>query len=117
MLPNMSRLVLVCLVAAAAALGSCGSTPLATRHLDLGAQTLDRIEPGSGRKFVLYLLGEPREKVQLDDGLELWTWALRERKSSGGAVVYRVESDPKARAERRAYVEFRDGRVLRAWRD
>jgi hypothetical protein len=99
------------------ALVACQSRTLATRHIDIGPETLERIEPGSGRKFVLAVLGEPLEKVQLDDGMELWKWALRERETANGGVLYRVESEPGARADRRAYVEFKDGRVRRAWRD
>ncbi len=97
--------------------GACQSRSLATRQIDIGAQTLDRIEPGSGHKFVLALLGEPLERVQLDDGMELWRWAMRERTTASGSVVFRIENNPAARADRRAYVEFKDGRVRRAWRD
>lgn len=112
----MSSKVVLALLAALA-LGGCQSRSLAMRHIDIGAQTLDRIEPGSGQKFVLALLGEPLEKVQLDDGLELWRWAMRERTTASGSVLFRIESEPSARADRRAYVEFKDGRVRRAWRD
>lgn len=101
----------------ALALSGCQSRSLATRHIDIGAETLDRIEPGSGQKFVLALLGEPQAKVQLDDGMELWRWAMRERSTASGSVLFRIESDPNARADRRAYVEFKGGRVRRAWRD
>lgn len=104
-----------CIVALA--LSACQSRSLATRQIDIGPQTLERIEPGSGQKFVLALLGEPQEKVPLDDGMELWRWAMRERTTASGNVLFRIESEPNARTDRRAFVEFKGGRVRRAWRD
>jgi len=115
MVRMLTKFASLCL--AALALGACQSRSLATRQIDIGAETLERIEPGSGQKFVLALLGEPLAKVQLDDGMELWRWAMRERTTASGSVLFRIESEPGARADRRAYVEFKDGRVRRAWRD
>jgi len=111
------KLPLHCFALACLMLAACRSSNLASKNIDIGPETIDRIEPGCGDKFVLALLGEPMSKVQLDDGMELWRWALRERRTSAGNIVYRIETDPNARAERRAYVEFKSGRVRRAWRD
>ena len=107
------RLPAVLLVALGALAGCKSDQP----RIVIGPETLVQIEPGTSRKFVVALLGEPTDKFLLDDGLELWKWGYREKKTSSGSVVYVIESTPRAQTEHGAYVQFRDGLVTKAWND
>jgi outer membrane protein assembly factor BamE (lipoprotein component of BamABCDE complex) len=113
---NSSRLATLA-AAIALALTSCKSTELASRNIVIGTSTLDQIEPGSGRRFVIALLGEPMQKIPLEGDRELWTWGYIERESAGGSKVLIIDNRPRTETTHVAFVEFDDGRVVRAWRD
>jgi outer membrane protein assembly factor BamE (lipoprotein component of BamABCDE complex) len=113
---NPSRLAALA-AAIAFALSGCKSQELAARNIVIGTSTLDQIEPGSGRRFVIALLGEPMQKIPLEGDRELWTWGYHLRESSGGSTVLVIDNRPRTETTHAAFVEFDDGRVVRAWRD
>ena len=99
------------------ALAGCQSAPLGAERVTIGVATIEKIEPGLSANHVVALLGEPLDKIPLDDGLELWKWSYRERTTPGGSVVLLIDNEPRTEKSHMAYVEFRGGRVTRAWRD
>ncbi len=113
----MHRCAALFLLCLPGALAACRTSDLAAKNIVIGTTTLDQIEPGCGRRFVIALLGEPMQKIELGSDRELWTWGYRERESAGGARVLIIDNQPRTETSRAAYVEFDDGRVVRAWRD
>jgi hypothetical protein len=105
------------LLVVALALAACRSEPLGFRRVTIGVATIEKIEPGLSQRHVTALLGEPFDRTPLDDGLELWRWSYREKETSSGSVVLVIDNEPRTEASHMAYVEFRAGRVTRAWRD
>jgi hypothetical protein len=102
---------------AAARLGASCRSHVDTEHVTIGATTIEKIEPGLSRPHVVALLGEPLEKIQLDEGLEMWKWSYREKKTSSGSLVFVIDNQPRTEKSHMAYVEFKAGKVTRAWRD
>jgi hypothetical protein len=95
----------------------CKTSQLGPGTVTIGPTTIEKIEPGLSRPHVKALLGEPLERIQLEDDLELWKWSYREKKTSGGSVVFVIDNEPRTESRHMAYVEFNAGRVTRAWRD
>lgn len=112
----MNRKLLSALVLVLAASG-CKSKQLGPGVVMIGPTTIEKIEPGLSRPHVKALLGEPMERIQLEDGLELWKWGYRHKTTSGGSVVFVIDNEPRTESRHIAYVEFQGGRVTRAWRD
>ncbi|MBM3989825.1 MAG: hypothetical protein FJ298_02340 [Planctomycetes bacterium] len=113
----MHRRAASCLLCLAAAFAACRASDLSTKNIVIGTTTLDQIEQGCGRRFVVALLGEPMQKIELGNDRELWMWGYREKDSAGGASVLIIDNQPRTEDSHAAYVEFDDGRVVRAWRD
>jgi hypothetical protein len=109
------RLLLACVLLTAAV--GCQGRPLGSKRVTIGVATIEKIEPGLSRAHIVALLGEPLEKVPLEDELELWKWSYREKTTSGGSLVLLIDNEPRTEKSHMAYVEFRGGRVTRAWRD
>jgi outer membrane protein assembly factor BamE (lipoprotein component of BamABCDE complex) len=108
---------LVPLLLLALYLAGCKSKQLGPGVVTIGPTTVEKIEPGLSRPHVKALLGEPLERIQLEGDLELWKWSYREKKTSGGSVVFVIDNEPRTESRHMAYVEFQGGRVTRAWRD
>jgi outer membrane protein assembly factor BamE (lipoprotein component of BamABCDE complex) len=106
-----------CLLALSLFAVACRTSEMASENIVIGTTTLDQIEKGCGRRFVIALLGEPMQKIDLGSDRELWTWGYKERESAGGSKVLIIDNRPRTETSHAAYVEFDDGRVLRAWRD
>jgi outer membrane protein assembly factor BamE (lipoprotein component of BamABCDE complex) len=96
-------------------IGSSNRTQVTGR--DFGPETLSQIQPGKNKEYVIALLGEPTDKSHLDDGTDIWKWRYTESRNSSGSVIFLVASDSKTETSRTTYVEFFDGRVVKAWRD
>ncbi len=80
--------------------------------------TLDRIEPGKDKAYVLALIGEPSSKSKLDDGTEIWKWRYTEKKRSHGHLIFIFDTDSKTETRHLSYVEFgSDGKVVKSWQD
>jgi hypothetical protein len=84
----------------------------------VGPATFSQIEPGTTTgAWVLAVLGEPTRRSSLDDGSEIWAWSYSERKSSSGSVFLLLDSSNEREKVGAAYVQVRDGVVVKAWRD
>lgn len=83
----------------------------------VGAETLSQIEPGQSQEYVVALIGEPTSKTALSDGTAIWRWSYREKKTSGGSVVFLIDTDSADESERSTYVQFENGAVSKKWQD
>ena len=80
--------------------------------------TLSHIDEGDEMDFVLAVLGEPTERVILEDDSELWKWAFTETKTSNGSVILILGSNHTKETRSQVYVRFdEEGYVDRVWRD
>ena len=79
--------------------------------------TLNKIEPGKTEaSWVVATLGQPNEKTQLETGHELWKYSYRETKNSSGFVFLVIGVSDEKVTDGRAFVEVKDGVVIKAWR-
>lgn len=82
----------------------------------VGEETLRQIEPGRDSSFVLALLGEPTRRVPVDGG-ELWKWESTESRTKEGGLIFVFSSEHTDTTTSAVWVELRDGKVVRHWRD
>lgn len=79
--------------------------------------TFSQIEPGvTTRQWVLGTLGEPDRKTPCEDGSELWKYSYNRRESSSGAVLFVFGGSTVKETGGSAYVQLKDGVVVKAWR-
>ncbi|MCK4873782.1 MAG: hypothetical protein KAS72_13755 [Phycisphaerales bacterium] len=110
-------------IAAGCTLTGCvsGSSDVKVTGRHVGATTVEQIEPGvTTESWVLATLGEPssRSPVETIDGPgEIWRYDWDVRDHSSGWVFPFVTGSSKMDYAGAAYVELRDGIVIRAWRD
>jgi outer membrane protein assembly factor BamE (lipoprotein component of BamABCDE complex) len=80
-------------------------------------ETMSQIKPGrTSAGWVLATLGEPDKKTAVGDGSEVWKWTYTEKKESSGAVFLIFGGSDKKEVDGAAFVEVRDGVVVKAWR-
>ena len=84
---------------------------------EISPTTLAQIEPGKPTEFVIALVGEPSSRTSLSDGTEIWKWTYREKRTSGGHILFVVDSDSTSEKTRTTYVEICAGQVVKAWQD
>ena len=106
---------LACTTLGGCLIGSSSHTD-SSGHL-IGADTLAQIQPGKDTAYVLALIGDPTDKTLLDGGTEIWKWRYTERKNSSGSVIFLLSAENKTESTKITYVEFKDGIVVKAWRD
>ena len=83
----------------------------------VGSETFAQIQPGKNQEYVAALIGDPSTKTVLDGGTEIWKWTYSERKNSSGSVIFLFSADSHTDSQKTTYVEFKDGVVVKAWRD
>ncbi len=83
----------------------------------ISPQTMSQIQPGSGEDFVLATLGPPTTKTDLSDGTSLWRWTWRQTSSSDGRVFLLLNTDSHSERQASAFVQMKDGTVVKSWRD
>ena len=83
----------------------------------ISAETFSKVEPGTSSGFVLATFGEPSTRTTLDDGSQIWRWRHTETRSSSGTVIFLLSSSNRTETQHNTFVEFRDGVVVRVWRD
>lgn len=83
----------------------------------ISPQTMSQIQPGSNEDFVLATLGPPTSKTDLSDGTSLWRWTWRQTSSSDGRVFLLLNTDSHSERQASAFVQMRDGVVVKSWRD
>lgn len=110
----------VVLAALAVTLGGClirSSSRTYQSGTYVSASTMAQITPGTTEEFVLATLGPPSTKTELSDGSSLWRWTWRQTRSSDGRVFLLVNSDSHTERQSSAYVQMKDGVVVKSWRD
>jgi outer membrane protein assembly factor BamE (lipoprotein component of BamABCDE complex) len=80
--------------------------------------TLAQIKPGQSSDVVLELLGEPTKRIAMDEeGGEVWRWTFSKVIKDKGAVFLIVKAQTTTRSDGTVYVELKDGKVVKTWRD
>lgn len=102
-----------------AGLAGCliGSNSSETRTgIDVSDSTFEQIEPGKTMAaWVKATLGEPTSKDKTEDS-EVWKYSYTERKDSSGAVFLIFGSHDSTETTHTAFIEFKDGVVVKKWR-
>ena len=104
-----------------AATGGCLFGNSSTVHrtgIDVPESTFEQVRPGSTTAaWVRATLGEPTSKsVDAPSHDEVWAYAYTERVDSSGYVFLIFGGSNTTETTRRAFVEFKDGIVVRKWR-
>jgi outer membrane protein assembly factor BamE (lipoprotein component of BamABCDE complex) len=83
----------------------------------VGHETLEQIQPGRTREFVLALLGEPTSRSGAGGKSEVWKWEYRSREQRSGSLIFVFDSDKTTEVRNTTYVLFEDGQAVKAWQD
>lgn len=96
--------------------GAAPSTDQGPNGVYVTVGTLEGLLPGTARREVLTLLGEPTAIDALDDTAdgELWTWCCETVDAPRSNVLLLTRRTP-GPTSTRARIAFEHGRVVRAW--
>jgi outer membrane protein assembly factor BamE (lipoprotein component of BamABCDE complex) len=84
----------------------------------VGPSTLAQIEEGATQaSWVRAVLGEPDETTALEDGSEVWRWQWTRNSKRSGGVFLIVAGSSRSEASGFAWVQVRDGIVIKKGRD
>src|SRR5581483_7937534 len=100
--------------------GGClvGSSNQVTRSGNyISDSTFNQIQPGkTSASWVLATLGPPTSKTQVDGGSEVWKYAYTETRDSSGYVFLLFGGNDRQVTTGNAFVEIKDGVVVKSWR-
>jgi outer membrane protein assembly factor BamE (lipoprotein component of BamABCDE complex) len=84
----------------------------------ISEQTLAQIKPGQSSQVVLDMLGEPTRRIAMDEeGSQVWKWTYSKTVLDKGAVFLIVKAETTTRSDGSVYVEVKDDKVVKTWRD
>jgi outer membrane protein assembly factor BamE (lipoprotein component of BamABCDE complex) len=63
------------------------------------------------------LMGQPSSSTLNDDGTETWTWNWHKTTEDSGAVFLIFAGDSEKTVHESVHVKFKDGVVVKKWRD
>jgi outer membrane protein assembly factor BamE (lipoprotein component of BamABCDE complex) len=118
-----TRRVLVAgaMVATGATLSGClisGSSHSKQTGAYVSPSTFNQVEPGvTTEEWVLASFGQPTSRSQISDGSEILKWAYTQTKSGSGSVFLLYGGSNSSEKQGAAFVQIRDGVVIKAWRD
>jgi hypothetical protein len=94
-----------------------GSSSVKRSGTYVADSTLNRIEPGKTEAaWVMATLGQPNERTELETGHELWKYSYKETRDSSGYIFLIFGGSDRKVTDGRAFVEIKDGVVVKAWR-
>ncbi len=76
-----------------------------------------QIQPGKTKDFVVGLIGDPFKKIAEDNGLEVWRWNYNETKTAERTFMIFYVAVDRTNTIQTAVVAFKDGVVVKAWRE
>ncbi len=99
-----------CLVYSAKSTKTTGAyvAPNAVSHVELNQTTQIEVEE---------ILGQPSSTTTNDDGSETWTWNWTDTKGEGSTVFLLFAGGSKEIVDQSVHIKFRDGVVVKKWRD
>ena len=71
----------------------------------------------STKADVEQIMGQPSFKKAHDDATETWTWHWTESKGSSGSVLFIFGGSSEKTVTESVHVQFKDGVVVKKWRD
>lgn len=84
----------------------------------VGPTTFSQVEPGvTSEEWVLASFGKPTERTSLSDGTDLLKWTHTRTKRGSGSVFLLYGGSNSTETHGAAFVQVRDGTVVKAWRD
>ena len=88
----------------------------------VSSETLTQVQPGQTTEFVLGLLGEPTSKATAPGktpelNVEIWKWFYSEDTEANASVFLIFGTKSTTNSSGNTYVEFSEGKVVKAWRD
>lgn len=84
----------------------------------VGPTTFSQVEPGvTTEEWVLAAFGKPTERTTLSDGTDLLKWSYSRTKRGSGSVFLLYGGSNSSESQGAAFVQVRDGLVVKAWRD
>ncbi|MCP3917947.1 MAG: outer membrane protein assembly factor BamE [bacterium] len=115
MIRTLSPLLVAILLLPGCLIGSSTDTDYSGRYIS--EDTIQEVQPGASKDFVLELCGEPTSRIDSGGGAELWKWEYSQETASSGSVFLLLGSSKTSKSEGAVWVKFEDERVVRAWRD
>lgn len=86
--------------------------------------TYEQVKPGQSSDFVLQLFGEPSKRIQTEatseadsTGSQIWKWEYSKEVHDRGSVFLIVNAKTTTRSDGTVFVEIKDDKVVKAWRD
>jgi outer membrane protein assembly factor BamE (lipoprotein component of BamABCDE complex) len=80
-------------------------------------ETFSQIKPGNtSASWVKATLGDPDHKSAVDDGSEVWKYTYTIKKENNGAVFLIFGGHNEKEFTESAFIEFRNGVVVKTWR-
>lgn len=67
--------------------------------------------------FAEAILGSPDAKTPQEDGTEIWRYSYSETKKSSGYVFLVFGGTSSKESSHSAFLQFKDDRLIKAWRD
>ena len=96
---------------------ACASSDATMSGKRFSGETLSMIGPGDSADAITGLLGEPTGKSQEADGSVLWKWRYQQSTTSNGALLFVVVSSEDDESSGTMYVQLREGKVVKHWRE
>ena len=101
-----------------APLSSCAidfSTDVQRAGNYVGAETMKKITLGKSQEYVAALLGNPSSKTSSNEGVEIWRWGFSQKRETSTHFIFIFDGDSESNMSGNAWVEFKDGRVVKSW--
>jgi len=114
---KIHALYTVAATVAVAVLAGCvsGTSEYKETGTYVSSATLRQIDPGATTgEWVLGVLGEPTERVEVGKGEEIWKYLFTESRNRKGQVLFVTGADT-SEASRSVFFEVKDGKVTRKW--
>lgn len=94
-----------------------GSSKVQREGHYVAATTLSQIRHGeTTQAWVQAVVGEPTERVKVDDRHEIWKYAYTETKNSRGYVFLIFHGKDQKTIRDTVFIEFENGVVTKTWR-
>jgi outer membrane protein assembly factor BamE (lipoprotein component of BamABCDE complex) len=119
--PTVNRSLSALTLALPLALGSCvviGADSHTSEHgRYVGDETLAQIRPGESAEYVVALIGSPTSKTELSDGVSIWKYAYTHKTTRNNHLLFVLDADSTEETSGAVFVQLKDGKVERSWRD
>lgn len=115
--PTVAAVLLLALMIVAPGCLVGGRSDVRREGTYVAASTIDQIEPGKTNKaWVKAVIGEPTQRVKVEDNREVWKYAYTETRNSSGYVFLVFGASNKKVTDSNVFIEFAGDVVTKTWR-